>query len=271
MENDLAFYHRLLNIPIMRCSFPVVSFTKPSNTVPVLLVICEGRFEVSLQRSLIVDIYFSNTFLAHQTTVCVEPTTQTVVALGVVTGGSTTSLSFILAAGAAATNLVKKRTASNIHGRVVILEVMYDVVLVVGRYGSLTSRGTSRRNSTCDPDAALCWSFNSYFSTVTKPEIIMMIMAVFKLLFLVQSLSSPPALSRQTRLIRTTYEHRLCFQPPSNSPKTHHRIMAATSAKPFGEHLPVSTEAWTPNFASEYVLGPSGQNCCVIGRTAWPR
>lgn len=46
--------------------------------------------------------------------------------------------------------------------------------------------------------------------------------------------------------------------------------MAATSAKPFGEHLPVSTEAWTRNFAFELVLGPSGQNCCFIGRTAWP-
>lgn len=179
--------------------------------------------------------------------------------MGVVTGGSTTSLSFILAAGAAATNLMKKRTASNIHGRVVILEVMYDVVLVVGRYGSLISRGTSRRNSTCDLTLLYAGRLTAIFPRSRS------LRSSWQLLFLVQS--SPP----EAGAPHTYYEHRLCFEPPSNSPKTHHRIMAATSAKPFGEHLPVSTEAWTPNFASEHVLGPSGQNCCVIGRTAWPR
>lgn len=100
--------------------------------------------------------FILNTFLTHHTTVCVDPTTHTDVALGAVTGGSTTSLSFMLAAaGAAATKLMKKRTASSILEAVVILKVMHDVELAVERCGSLTSRGTSRRNPTCDPDAAL--------------------------------------------------------------------------------------------------------------------
>ena len=48
--------------------------------------------------------------MAHHTTVWVEPTTHTDVAFGAVTGGSTTSLPFKLAAGAAATRLIKKNT-----------------------------------------------------------------------------------------------------------------------------------------------------------------
>lgn len=64
--------------------------------------------------------------MAHQTTVWVEPTTHTDVAFGAVTGGSTTSLPFKLAAGAAATRLIKKSTVQNELIKVAILNIVYD-------------------------------------------------------------------------------------------------------------------------------------------------